>query len=171
VAASVSKQGEFIIFTLAISVLAASVLVSKHLKTAFDDLFSKFGTKYNVDSDLLRAIAQKESSMQADALAIEPSGHKSYGLMQILDTTAISLGIRDFDKLFDADTNIEAGSRLMSENRKTLGDKFSLDTWIASYRAGAPNVKKLGIVSPKTIDYVADVKQHYYLFKIGREVS
>ena len=164
---TVSKEDGAIIFTISVGLLAAGLLVRQYRKTPYDSLFEEYGKLRNIDPDLLRAIAMKESTMHADIVGVEPGGHKSYGLMQIYDATAKLLKV-EVSKLLDPRTNIEAGSRLMDENRKSLGSKFSLDTWIASFNANVGTILSKGIINQS---YVASVKQNYYLYKIGREVT
>ena len=161
--ATAYKHEDTIIFTVSISILAAMFLVGKHLKTAYDEIFNAAGLKYSIDPDLLRAIAQQESSMREDVVGNEPGGHHSYGLMQIYDDTAKRLGIA-VETLLKPFDNIHAGAKLLASDRTTLGNRYSIDTLIASYNAGAPTIIAKGIINPA---YVASVKQHYYLYKVG----
>src|SRR4029077_3264837 len=108
--------------------------------------------------------------MQPDVVAPEPSrpGHASYGLMQIFDSTADSLGITDYQTLLDPQTNVQAASRLLQGIRTDLGDRDSLDAEISAYNQGTAGFLRRGIINP---DYVAAVKQNYYLYKVGGAVG
>ena len=161
--ASAFKDGNLIIFTLAISVLGATVVVAQHRKTPFDDIFDEAGRVNNIDSDLLRAIAKKESDMRPEIVTDEGNGHHSYGIAQILDTTAKALGIKDYLTLLNPINGIHTQARILKENKVTLGSRYSVDSLIASYNAGPD-------LTPWPAQYVADVKQHYYLYKIGRQI-
>jgi soluble lytic murein transglycosylase-like protein len=159
-----------IVFTLAIGILAATTLVTRYITTPFDALFDTAAHKRGLDRDLLRAIAKQESNLHPDVVVNETSrpGHRSYGLMQILDDTAKGLGITNLLGLLDPKLNIETAARLLQANQKALGAHDSLDAEISSYNQGVTGFLNRGIINP---NYVASVKQHYYLFKIGEQVT
>lgn len=131
---------------------------SANPKSPYDALFDAAGHEYVIDPDLLRAIARVESSFRPNVTHDDGSGHKSYGLMQIEDSTARSLGVSDLTTLFDPATCIAVACRLLQSLKRELGTSYTLDTWIASYNAGSPTIIKSGIINP---DYVAKVKLWY----------
>ena len=63
---------------------APSPLFGAPLSTTIDDIYAKWGNRYGVDPDLLKAIATVESGENPSAF--NPSD-PSYGLMQILCRT------------------------------------------------------------------------------------
>jgi soluble lytic murein transglycosylase-like protein len=156
------RDGNLILFTLAVAAGAAAVMVgTTYLKTPYDDIFNEAARAKKLDPDLLRAIAQKESSMNPRAIG---DAGKSFGLMQIWKDTAKRYGVTDTDTLFQPYNNITIASRILSDNVAHLGNNYSIDNLIASYNAGPDLI-------PYPHSYVAAVKQHYYLFKIGRELN
>jgi len=79
--------------------------------------------------------------------AISPKGAK--GLMQLADSTASDMGMRD---VFDPKENISTGSRYL----RSLIDRFgNVTLGLAAYNAGPANVEKYGGVPP-----FAETKQY-----------
>jgi soluble lytic murein transglycosylase-like protein len=162
---SVTRQGNMIAYTLLAGAGAVALLVRDHLRTPFDSIFDEIGSARNVDSNLLRAIARRESNFRAMLPPTrEPNGTLSYGLMQINDTTAKTFGI-DPSLLKSPYTNVDVAARLLIQNRHALGGSPSVDHEISAYNEGPGTLLKRGILDS---DYVAVVKQHYYLYSLGR---
>jgi hypothetical protein len=87
------------------------------------------------------ATIQVESSFQPKAFRQEPSGVASYGLMQVLDTTAGGLGLTGSpDQLYDAETGIRYGMRCLKHGWDFLASQFgrlpTLEEWCAGYNEG-----------------------------------
>ena len=80
------------------------------------DVIDKYAEKYNVDSELIRAMIQVESGWNTDAV----SDKGAQGLMQLMPRTAAMLGVTD---PFDPEQNIEGGVRYISD----LTDKYRGD--------------------------------------------
>lgn len=105
-----------------------------------------------VNPRLLSAVIEVESASRVQALS--PKGAR--GLMQIMPSTARSVGIADADRLFDPAVNVEAGARHL----RALHAKFaSLSLVLAAYNAGEMAVRRHGGVPPypETTAYVARV--------------
>ena len=121
-----------------------------------DPIVAKYGRIINqaaeetgLDSALIRSVIQTESN--GNPRAVSSSGAK--GLMQLIDSTAQELCVRD---PFDPGENIRAGSRYLKKMLDRFGDvKLAL----AAYNAGPGNVEKHGGVPPfkETRQYVERV--------------
>jgi Rod binding domain-containing protein len=124
--------------------------------TSHDPIVARFGRSIDkaaqetgLDSALIRSVIQTESN--GDPNAVSPTGAK--GLMQLVDSTAQELCVRD---PFDPDENIRAGSRYLKQMLDRFGD---LKLALAAYNAGPGNVEKHGGMPPfeETRHYVERV--------------
>jgi Rod binding domain-containing protein len=124
--------------------------------TSHDPIMARFGRiigkaaqETGLDSALIRSVIQAESN--GDPQAVSPSGAK--GLMQLVDSTAQELSVRD---PFDPDENIRAGSRYLKQMLDRFGD---LKLALAAYNAGPGAVAKHGGMPPfeETRQYVERV--------------
>jgi len=108
------------------------------------------GRKHGLPASLIRSVIQTESA--GDSLAVSKSGAK--GLMQLMDTTAGDLGVRDS---FDPQANVDGGARYL----KQLLNRFDgdLPKALAGYNAGPGAVEKHGGIPPyaETQGYVKNV--------------
>ncbi len=105
---------------------------------------------YGVASNLIKSVIKVESANQP--LAVSKAGAK--GLMQLMDSTAADLGVRN---VFNVHENILAGTRYL----KKLLEKFQGDESkaLAAYNAGPSAVERFGGIPPyqETKDYVKRV--------------
>lgn len=104
-----------------------------------------------LDSALISSVIRAESN--GNPAAVSKAGAK--GLMQLMDSTARELNVRD---PFDPRENIRAGSRYLRQMLDKFGDvKLAL----AAYNAGPGNVTKHGGMPPfrETAKYVQRVTQ------------
>ncbi|MBB4515845.1 lytic transglycosylase domain-containing protein [Paraburkholderia fungorum] len=90
---------------------AASGTVSQVGPTAYDEYFQAAGKKYGVSVDLLKRMAQVESTM--NPLAVSPTG--AGGLMQITRGNQKAYGLKDYR---DPATNIDTGAKIYMEALK-----------------------------------------------------
>lgn len=111
-------------------------------------------SKYGVDPNLVAAIIQQESSWNAN---INPSSAGAIGLMQLMPSTASSLGVNPYS----VQGNIEGGVKYLSQLLKQFGGDYAKA--IAAYNAGAGAVEKYGGTPPysETQDYVQKVEGYY----------
>lgn len=116
--------------------------------------FKEAADKYNVDINLLKAIAKAESGFNAGAT----SSAGAMGIMQLMPSTAKSLGVSN---AYNAYENILGGARLIASNIKKYNGDLSLA--LAAYNAGGGNVDKYGGIPPfkETQNYVKKVLEYY----------
>ncbi len=119
-----------------------------------EDIFQEAAQTYQVDVNLLKAIAKQESNFKQDATSC--SG--AQGIMQLMPATAEELGVTD---AYDPYENIMGGAKLISKLLKQYKGDITLA--LAAYNAGSGNVAKYGGVPPfeETQNYVAKVQKYY----------
>ena len=116
--------------------------------------FEEAAETYDVDVNLLKAIAKAESNFNPDAT----SGAGAMGIMQLMPTTVEELGIED---AYDAYDNIMGGAQIIAQNLERYDGDLSLA--LAAYNAGPGNVDKYGGIPPfeETQNYVTKVLEYY----------
>jgi len=120
----------------------------------FGEVIHEAGQRYRVDSLLLAAMVETESSFNAWAV----SHQGAIGLMQLMpETIGASAGLTSFEPR----TNVYSGARYM----KQLLDRFDGDLLLAlaAYNAGPGNVRRYGGIPPfrETHRYVDRVLHRY----------
>lgn len=123
----------------------------------YDHLIEIIAKKYDVDSNLIKAIISVESSFNKNAVS-----HKgAVGLMQLIPETSKLMGINDPTNAYE---NISAGTKYL---KMQLSKFKNLDHAIAAYNCGPENVIKYDGIPPfeETKKYVAKVKLAYSKFK------
>jgi soluble lytic murein transglycosylase-like protein/peptide methionine sulfoxide reductase MsrA len=110
---------------------AAILVNADKYKTLIDEAASDGG----VDPDLVRAIVQKESGFVPNATRSEAHlSSTSYGLMQIVGTTARGLGYKEpLENLNDAKTNLKWGIKYL---KVCLKESADLEGAIHQYNTG-----------------------------------
>ena len=113
---------------------------------AFKPIIHRAAQKYDLDPELLESIIKAESG--GNPGAVSPAGAK--GLMQLMDTTAEEVGVKD---VFNPEENILGGAKYLRRMMDRFGD---VKTALAAYNAGPGTVEKYGGVPPykETRDYI-----------------
>lgn len=104
----------------------------------FDNEIANAAQRYQVPEAWIRAVIDTESSWQSNAYnPDDPSG--AYGLMQILFRTAKDLGYTGEPiGLLDPETNIDLGTKLLGQLRRSYGDDFR--RVYSAYNSGRPDL-------------------------------
>ncbi|QDZ29627.1 lytic transglycosylase domain-containing protein [Noviherbaspirillum sp. UKPF54] len=112
--------------------------------------------QHGVPASLIHAVIQKESGYQPGAT----SKRHARGLMQITPETGRFVGVHDSRRLYDPQTNINAGAAYL-KYLMSLHD--TVDKVLAAYNSGPGTVRKYKGVPPfrETRRYVRDVKKYY----------
>lgn len=136
------------------SAASTSGNTSSSSSTSLDAYFEEAAAKYNVDVKFLKAIAHAESNFNPNAT----SSSGAMGVMQLMPSTAKSLGITDAYNAYD---NIMGGAKVISQHLANYNGDVSLA--LAAYNAGSGNVAKYGGVPPftETQDYIKKVLAYY----------
>ena len=127
-------------------------------KKTFAEIIREASARYGVDESVIRAVIKQESSFNPKAV----SGCGAQGLMQLMPTTAQSLGVKD---AFNPEENIMAGTHYLKQKLDEFDGNLALA--LAAYNAGSGAVRKYGGIPPyqetrayvnkviKSIDYMA----------------
>ena len=102
---------------------------------SLDDIFKEVSDEYGVDLNLLKAVAKAESDFDTEAV----SSCGAQGIMQLMPTTAQSLGVED---PFDARQNITGGAKMLAYLLDDYNGNVSLA--LAAYNAGSGAVSRYG---------------------------
>lgn len=114
---------------------------------SLDDIFNEVSNEYGVNVNLLKAVAKAESDFDTEAV----SYCGAQGIMQLMPTTAESLGVED---PFDARQNITCGAKMLAYLLDDYNGNVTLA--LAAYNAGSGSVSKYGGVPPykETLGYI-----------------
>ncbi|MBN2134752.1 MAG: lytic transglycosylase domain-containing protein [Acidobacteria bacterium] len=126
----------------------------------YDSLVRKYSNRNGLDPDLVHAVIQVESGY--DYTAVSPAGAK--GLMQLVDSTADSLGVQN---VYSPEENIRGGTEYLSKMLSRYNGNLTLA--LAAYNAGPTNVDRYKGVPPfsETKRYIQKIRN----ILGGREIS
>ena len=118
----------------------------------YADLIDHHAGRHRLPADLVRAVIQVESAFNPWAR----SSKGAMGLMQLMPSTAVDLGVRD---PYDPEANIAGGTAYLRQ----LLDRFdgNEELALAAYNAGPGAVERYGQQVPpyrETRDYVEKIK-------------
>lgn len=113
------------------------MLYDSEVKAAIAKWASYYGVR--IDSALVHAIIQRESSHGAQLVVLEPDGDHSYGPMMVKASTASSqLGVENPASLKDPALGIWYGVKYLAWQLKRYGGK--VESAIAAYNAGSAHL-------------------------------
>ena len=131
---------------------------SVSLPTSYDEVIRSASDRYNIDSELVRAVIKVESDFNSAAR----SNKGAMGLMQLMPDTA---RLHNVINALDPIDNIEGGVRHL----KLLLNRYQGDVELslAAYNAGIKAVEKYGGIPPynETRDYVRRVLSFYQNYR------
>ena len=116
----------------------------------YDAIINDAAKAYGVDPNLIKSVIMAESAGNAKAV----SGAKAKGLMQLIDSTAADMGVKN---VWDPKQNIYGGTKYLSEMLRQYDGDVKLA--LAGYNAGPGNVDKYNGVPPfdETRKYITRV--------------
>jgi len=142
-----------------ISPVADAVLPNESIP--FHGIIIQAAGRYEVDPHLIRAIIFAESGYNPKA----KSKKGARGLMQLMPSTAKSLGVED---IYDPEENIDGGVRYF----RSLLDRFEGDVQLAlaAYNAGSRHVRNYEGIPPfkATQRYIKKVLKFHKKFKMQK---
>jgi soluble lytic murein transglycosylase-like protein len=132
--------------------------------TPFHGIIVQVAGRYEVDPNLIRAIIFAESGYNPRA----KSKKGARGLMQLMPSTAKSLGVED---IYDPEENIDGGVRYF----RSLLDRFDGDVQLAlaAYNAGSRHVRNYEGIPPfkATRHYIQKVLKFHEKFKMQKSAG
>lgn len=116
----------------------------------YEKIVEQAAKKYGVSKNLIKSIILTESAANEKAI----SKVKAKGLMQLMDSTAVDMGVKN---VWDPKQNIFGGTKYISKMLKKYNGDVKMS--LAAYNAGPGNVEKYNGVPPfeETQNYISRV--------------
>lgn len=124
---------------------------------SFDNHIEEASKSYGVDKNIIKSIIMTESAGNSKAV----SSAKAKGLMQLMDSTAGDMGVRN---VFNPKENINGGTKYFAQMLRQYSGDVKLA--LAAYNAGPANVDKYKGVPPfeETKNYINKVLSYFNHF-------
>ena len=108
--------------------------------SAAQPCFERAAERHGIAPELLKAIAQQESAMNASAIHHNQDGSMDLGLMQINSRWLPSLLGHGIERhmLWDPCTNVDVGAWILAANFRRYGVNWN---GLGAYNAGAPHLR------------------------------
>ncbi|EKC7686109.1 lytic transglycosylase domain-containing protein [Salmonella enterica] len=137
------------------------------IKNAFaSDCFDMAGQYFNIEPDLLRAIAQHESGFKQTAIRENINGSVDVGIMQINSQHVkffLSHGITFQQLKHDKCVNIYAGAYILYQNFKKMGRTWNaVGAYNTGFKSGLKFVRKRYQYSREIFFIYHDIKSKKY---------
>lgn len=122
-----------------------------------DQHIDEAAKSFGVDKNIIKSIIMTESAGNQKAV----SGAKAKGFMQLMDSTAVDMGIQN---VFNARENILGGTKYFAKMLRQYSGDVKLA--LAAYNAGPQNVEKYNGVPPfeETKNYINKVLSYFNHF-------
>ncbi len=116
----------------------------------YDDHINEAAQSFGIDKNIIKSIIMAESAANNKAV----SSAKAKGLMQLIDSTATDMGVRN---VFNPKENILGGAKYFAQMLRQYNGDIKLA--LAAYNAGPQNVQKYNGVPPfeETKNYINKV--------------
>lgn len=116
----------------------------------YNDFITEAAEKFDIDKNIIKSVILAESAANDKAVSVA----KAKGLMQLLDSTAKSVGVKN---IWDPKENIFGGTKYLSGLLRQYNGDLKLA--LAAYNAGPGNVNKYNGVPPfkETKNYITRV--------------
>lgn len=123
----------------------------------YDTFINEAAEKFGIDKNIIKSVILAESAANDKAVSVA----KAKGLMQLLDSTAQSVGVKN---IWDPKENILGGTKYLSGLLRQYNGDLKLA--LAAYNAGPGNVNKYNGVPPfkETKNYITRVMGYLNYF-------
>lgn len=143
-----------VVFGSLVKPSSVSSAEKKYSRAEINDIISEISSKHGVSEKLISALIKQESGY--NPTIVSKAG--ATGLMQLMPSTAESLGVTDSK---DPVQNVDGGVRYLKSLMKKYNGNLILS--LAAYNAGPGAVDKYGGVPPykETQNYVKNILANY----------